>query len=40
MSGVYSVMNLRRGCIFEENPREGDTLRLQRDSLTAVIKAI
>jgi len=23
MSGVYNVMNLRRGCVFEENPREG-----------------
>merc|ERR1711976_688520 len=23
MSGVYSCMNLRRGCVFEENPREG-----------------
>merc|ERR1711953_934738 len=26
MSGVYSCMNLRRGCIFEENPREGTPL--------------
>merc|ERR1712046_236492 len=23
MSGVYSTMNLRRGCVFEENEREG-----------------
>merc|ERR1712039_522801 len=23
MSGVYSCMNLRRGCVFEENPGEG-----------------
>merc|ERR1719473_637406 len=23
MSGVYACMNLRRGCVFEENPREG-----------------
>jgi elongation factor 2 len=23
MSGVYNIMNLRRGCVFEENPREG-----------------
>merc|ERR1712085_62460 len=22
MSGVYNCMNLRRGCVFEENPRE------------------
>merc|ERR1712070_1285103 len=27
MSGVYSCMNLRRGCVFEENPREGTPLR-------------
>merc|ERR1712054_323249 len=26
MSGVYSCMNLRRGVIFEENPREGTPL--------------
>merc|ERR1712159_577240 len=26
MSGVYSCMNVRRGCIFEENPREGTPL--------------
>jgi len=26
MSGVYNCMNLRRGCIFEENPREGTPL--------------
>merc|ERR1719198_2367616 len=26
MSGVYSCMNLRRGCIFEENQREGTPL--------------
>merc|ERR1711865_451667 len=26
MSGVYSTMNLRRGCVFEENPREGTPL--------------
>merc|ERR1712063_68688 len=26
MSGVYSYMNLRRGCVFEENPREGTPL--------------
>merc|ERR1712173_224962 len=26
MSGVYSCMNMRRGCIFEENPREGTPL--------------
>merc|ERR1712194_958519 len=26
MSGVYSCMNLRRGCVFEENPREGTPL--------------
>merc|ERR1711884_417305 len=23
MSGVYNCMNMRRGCVFEENPREG-----------------
>jgi len=27
MSGVYSTMNLRRGCVFEENEREGTPLR-------------
>merc|ERR1712046_436149 len=27
MSGVYSCMNLRRGCVFEENQREGTPLR-------------
>merc|ERR1712185_204902 len=27
MSGVYSCMNLRRGCVFEENEREGTPLR-------------
>merc|ERR1719305_1609437 len=26
MSGVYNCMNLRRGCIFEENAREGTPL--------------
>merc|ERR1712178_633302 len=26
MSGVYACMNLRRGCVFEENPREGTPL--------------
>merc|ERR1712137_698407 len=26
MSGVYSCMNVRRGSIFEENPREGTPL--------------
>jgi len=26
MSGVYNVINLRRGVIFEENPREGTPL--------------
>merc|ERR1711933_572104 len=26
MSGVYSCMNMRRGCVFEENPREGTPL--------------
>jgi len=26
MSGVYHCMNLRRGCVFEENPREGTPL--------------
>merc|ERR1719214_119247 len=26
MSGVYSCMNVRRGCVFEENPREGTPL--------------
>merc|ERR1712064_72427 len=26
MSGVYSCMNLRRGCVFEENQREGTPL--------------
>jgi len=26
MSGVYSCMNLRRGVVFEENPREGTPL--------------
>jgi len=26
MNGVYACMNLRRGCIFEENPREGTPL--------------
>ena len=26
MSGVYSCMKLRRGCVFEENPREGTPL--------------
>merc|ERR1712085_144651 len=26
MSGVYNCMNLRRGCVFEENPREGTPL--------------
>merc|ERR1711990_475847 len=26
MSGVYSCMNMRRGCIFEENQREGTPL--------------
>merc|ERR1712048_524278 len=24
--GVYNCMNLRRGCVFEENPREGTPL--------------
>merc|ERR1719460_2759713 len=27
MSGVYSCMNLGRGCVFEENEREGTPLR-------------
>merc|ERR1719226_445795 len=26
MSGVYNTMNMRRGCVFEENPREGTPL--------------
>merc|ERR1739844_717444 len=26
MSGVYSCMNMRRGCVFEENQREGTPL--------------
>merc|ERR1712226_255196 len=26
MSGVYKVMNMRRGCVFEENQREGTPL--------------
>jgi len=26
MSGVYNCMNMRRGCVFEENPREGTPL--------------
>merc|ERR1712084_129736 len=26
MSGVYSCMNIRRGCVFEENQREGTPL--------------
>jgi len=26
MSGVYNCMNLRRGCVYEENPREGTPL--------------
>jgi len=26
MSGVYACLNLRRGCVFEENPREGTPL--------------
>jgi len=26
MIGVYQCMNLRRGCVFEENPREGTPL--------------
>merc|ERR1711959_397602 len=26
MSGVYNCMNLRRGCVFEENAREGTPL--------------
>jgi elongation factor 2 len=26
MSGVYQCMNMRRGCVFEENPREGTPL--------------
>jgi elongation factor 2 len=26
MSGVYSVMNMRRGCVYEENQREGTPL--------------
>jgi len=26
MSGVYSCMNLRRGCVYEETPREGTPL--------------
>merc|ERR1712217_840866 len=26
MSGVYSCMNMRRGCVFEENAREGTPL--------------
>merc|ERR1712124_106123 len=27
MSGVYNCMNLRRGCVFEENDREGTPLK-------------
>merc|ERR1719178_170083 len=27
MSGVYSCMNMRRGCVFEENEREGTPIR-------------
>merc|ERR1711988_2044481 len=30
MSGVYSCMNMRRGCVFEENPREGTPLMQSR----------
>jgi len=26
MSGVYNCLNMRRGCVFEENPREGTPL--------------
>merc|ERR1739848_97525 len=26
MSGVYSCLNMRRGCVVEENPREGTPL--------------
>jgi len=26
MSGVYNCLNLRRGCVYEENPREGTPL--------------
>lgn len=26
MSGVYGCLNMRRGCVFEENPREGTPL--------------
>merc|ERR1712079_197210 len=26
MSGVYNIMNMRRGCVFEENQREGTPL--------------
>merc|ERR1712013_960522 len=26
MSGVYNCMNMRRGCVFEESPREGTPL--------------
>merc|ERR1711992_338626 len=33
MSGVYNCMNLRRGCVFEENPREGTPLIQVKDHL-------
>merc|ERR1711865_336645 len=33
MSGVYSCMNMRRGCVFEENPREGTPLIVSRSYL-------
>merc|ERR1712226_362687 len=33
MSGVYSCMNMRRGCVFEENPREGTPLVQSRSYL-------
>merc|ERR1711988_794549 len=33
MSGVYGCMNMRRGCVFEENPREGTPLVQSRSYL-------
>merc|ERR1712217_672182 len=33
MSGVYSCMNMRRGCVFEENQREGTPLVQSRSYL-------
>jgi len=33
MSGVYNCMNMRRGCVIEENPREGTPLIQSRSYL-------